>query len=155
MHLEDLHAPGEVRRRHEDLAIEAARAQQRRVELVEQVGGGDHHELLRAAEAVHLHQQLVERLVLLARDVAAARGAHGVELVDEDDRRAGLARLAEQAPDARRAEAGEHLDERGRRLCEELGLGLGGSATAPVFTFRSFVRTKAPPLPGFTCFGTR
>ena len=31
-----------------------------------------------------------------------------------------LARLAEQAPDARRAEAGEHLDERGRRLREEL-----------------------------------
>ena len=44
--------------------------------------------LSRAAEAVELHEQLVERLVLLARDVVAARGAHGVELVDEDDRRA-------------------------------------------------------------------
>ena len=31
----------------------------------------------------------------------------------------GLARLAEQPPDARRAEAGEHLDERGGRLREE------------------------------------
>src|SRR5580765_151710 len=28
------------------------------------------------------------------------------------------------------------------------------SVTAPVFTFRSFVRTKAPPLPGFTCWNS-
>ncbi len=68
----------------------------------------------RAAEAVHLDEQLVERLVLLAGDVVAARGAHRVELVDEDDRRPGLACLAEEAPDARRAEAGEHLHERRR-----------------------------------------
>ena len=75
--------------------------------------------LVARAEAVHLDQQLVERLVLLAGDVVAARGADRVELVDEDDRRRVLARLAEQAPDARRAEAGEHLDERRRRLREE------------------------------------
>src|SRR5512134_1252601 len=28
------------------------------------------------------------------------------------------------------------------------------SSTAPVFTFRSFVRTNAPPLPGFTCWNS-
>ena len=28
------------------------------------------------------------------------------------------------------------------------------STTAPVFTLRSFVRTKAPPLPGFTCWNS-
>ena len=37
-----------------------------------------------------------------------------------------LARLAEQAADARGAEAGEHLDERGRRLREELRARLVG-----------------------------
>ena len=52
------------------------------------------------------------------------RAADGVELVDEDDRRRVLARLAEQPPDARGAEAREHLDERGGRLREELGAGL-------------------------------
>ena len=36
----------EVGRRDEDLAVEAARAQQRRVELVEQVGGRDHDDLV-------------------------------------------------------------------------------------------------------------
>src|SRR5581483_11723815 len=38
------------------------------------------------------------------------------ELVDEDDRRRVLARLFEELADARRAEAGEHLDERRRAL---------------------------------------
>ncbi len=28
------------------------------------------------------------------------------------------------------------------------------SMTAPVFTLRSFVRTNAPPLPGFTCWNS-
>ena len=67
----------------------------------------------RAAEAVELDEQLVERLILLAVEaVAAARRADRVELVDEDDRGRVLARLGEQLADARRAEAGEHLDER-------------------------------------------
>ena len=52
------------------------------------------------------------------------RAADRVDLVDEDDRRRVLARLGEQAPDARRAEAGEHLDERGGRLREEVRAGL-------------------------------
>ena len=51
----------------------------------------DHHHVVAIAEAVELHQELVQRLVLLARDVLAAGGAHGVELVDEDDRRGRLA----------------------------------------------------------------
>src|SRR5215207_10135965 len=39
---EDVAAALEVRRRHKDLAVEAAGPQQRRVELLEQVRGGDH-----------------------------------------------------------------------------------------------------------------
>ena len=86
--VEDRAAALQVGRGHEDLAVEAARAQQRRVELLEHVGGGDHDHVVALAEPVELHQELVERLVLLARDVLAAGGAHRVELVDEDDRRA-------------------------------------------------------------------
>src|SRR6185436_21194845 len=56
----------------------------------------------------------------------AALGTDGVELVDEDDRGLVLARLAEEAADARGAEAGEHLDERGRRLRVEGRAGLVG-----------------------------
>ena len=113
-------APLHIGRGDEDLAVEASGAQQRRVELVEQVGGGDHDQSSARGEAVHLDQQLVERLVLLAGEVCAAAAADGVELVDEDDRRLLLARDREQTPDASRAKAREHLDERRRRLGEEL-----------------------------------
>ena len=50
--------------------------------------------------------------------------AHGIELVDEHDRRGMLAGRLEQPPDSRGAHAHEHLHERGRRLREEGGPGL-------------------------------
>jgi hypothetical protein len=126
VHLQDAETSFDIGGHDEHLAIEAARAQQRGVELVEQVGGGDHDDPAAAGEAVHLDEQLVERLVLLARDVSAAATADGVELVDEDDRRFVFAGDGEQAPDAGGAEAGEHLHEGGGRLGEELGARLVG-----------------------------
>ena len=97
----------------EDLAVEAAGAEQRRVEVLEPVRRAHHDDLVARAEAVELDEQLVQRLVLLAVErVAAARAADRVELVDEDDRRRVLARLLEELADAGGAEAGEHLDER-------------------------------------------
>src|SRR4029079_14659426 len=79
--------------------------------------------LLARLEAGHRGEELVEGLVALAGDVAAAGRADGVELVDEEDRRSVVARLLEEAADPGGAEAGEHLDERGSRLAEE---GCGG-----------------------------
>ena len=63
-----------------------------------------------------------------------------------------LARLAEQAPDARGAEAGEHLDERRRRLREELrarlvGDGLGQQRLAGARAARGAGRPWAPWRP--------
>ena len=77
--------------------------QQRGVELLEQVRRGDHDEFAGRREAVHLDEQLIERLLALGVVVRPAHGADGVDLVDEDDRRRVLARLAEQPPDARLA----------------------------------------------------
>ena len=64
-------------------------------------------------EAVHLDEQLVERLFALfvAERVAAAAAAHGVELVDEDDARRVAACVLEQPPHARGADARIHFDE--------------------------------------------
>ncbi len=108
------------------LAVEAPGAQQRRVELLEEVGRGHDDDVAGRGEAVHLDEQLVEGLLALGVVVGAAPRADRVELVDEEDRGRVLARLAEQAADARGAEAGEHLDERRRRLREELRAGLVG-----------------------------
>ena len=84
---ENLLAPLDVGRADGHLAIEPARAQQRRVEDVGAVGRRDDDDALVGGEAVHLDEQLVERLLALfvAERVAAAAAADRVELVDEDD----------------------------------------------------------------------
>ena len=60
--------------------------------------------------------QSASSFVEMFAGLGAALTADGVDLVDEDDRLLVLARLGEQAPDAGRAQAGEHLHEGGRRL---------------------------------------
>jgi hypothetical protein len=66
-------------------------------------------------EAVHLDQQLVQRLLALfmAEGVPAAIPADRVELVDEDDAGLVTAGVAEQPAHARGANAGVHFDEVG------------------------------------------
>ena len=98
----------------EHLAIEAAGAEQRRVEHLGAVGRAHDDDALARIEAVHFREQLIERLLALL--VAAERALHAhlaerVELVDEDDARRLRFGLLEQIADAGGADADEHLDE--------------------------------------------
>jgi hypothetical protein len=96
--LQDHVAAGQVGGVHADLTVEAARAQQRRVQHVGPVRGRDQDDAAAYVEAVHLDQQLVERLLALVVATAhagTAVPAHGVDLVDEDDRRGVLLGLLE------------------------------------------------------------
>ena len=82
-----------------------------------------------ALEAVHLDQQLVQRLLALvvaAAEARAALAADRVDLVDEHDAGRVLLRLLEHVAHARRADADEHLDEVGAGDREERHLGLAG-----------------------------
>ena len=129
VHLQDLLAAGDVRVGHHDLAVEAAGAQQRGVEHVGTVGGGDEDDALVGLEAVHLDQQLVQRLLALvvaAAEARAAMPADGVDLVDEDDAGRILLGLLEHVAHARGADADEHLDEVGAGDGEERHVGLAG-----------------------------
>ena len=113
----------------DDLAVEAPGAQQRRVEDVGPVGGRDHDDVVLHLEAVHLDEQLVERLLALvvaAAEAGAAVAADGVDLVHEDDARAVLLGLLEQVAHARGADADEHLDEVGAGDREERHARLAG-----------------------------
>jgi hypothetical protein len=104
-------------------------AQQRRVEHVRAVGGGDDDDALVALEAVHLDQQLVQRLlalVIAAAQAGAAMAADRVDLVDEDDAGRVLLGLLEHVAHARGADADEHLDEVRAGDGEERHLGLAG-----------------------------
>ena len=127
--LEDLLAAAHVGQRHDDLAVEAARAQQRRVEHVRTVRRGDDDDAFVAFEAVHLDEQLVERLLALvvtAAEAGAAMTADRVDLVDEDDAGRVLLRLVEHVAHARGADADEHLDEVRTGDREERHLGFAG-----------------------------
>ena len=129
VHLEDLAAAVAVGPVDDDLPVEAARAQQRRVEDVGPVRRGDQDDVVLHLEAVHLDEQLVQRLLALvvaAAETRAAMPADGVDLVHEDDARRGLLGLLEQVADARGADADEHLDEVRARDREERDARLAG-----------------------------
>src|SRR5205807_9574507 len=103
-----------VRTIDDDAPVEAARTQQRRIEDVRAIRRRDEDDAFVRFEAVHLDEQLIERLLALvvaAAEAGAAMSADGVDLVDEDDARRVLLALLEQIADARRADADEHLDE--------------------------------------------
>jgi hypothetical protein len=65
MDAEDIYAPLLVRPVDQYLAIEAAGAQQRRVENLGSIGRRQVHEPAERIETVHLDQELIERLLLL------------------------------------------------------------------------------------------
>ncbi len=116
VHLQDGLAPADIRVADHHLPVEAARAHQRGVEDVRPVGGRNHDDALVRAEAVHLHQQLVQGLLALvvpAAQAGAALAADGVDFVDEDDAGRVFLRLFKQVADARRAHADEHLHKIG------------------------------------------
>ena len=88
VHPQDLLASADVGIGHHHLTVEAARAQQGRIEHVGPVGGGDEDDALVGLEAVHLDQQLIEgllALVVTSAEAGAAVAADGVDFVDEDD----------------------------------------------------------------------
>ena len=127
MDLEDLLTPPQVWQRHDDLAVEAARTQQRRIEHVGAVRRSDDDDALVALEAVHFDEQLVQGLLTLVMTTTEARATmatDGIDLVDEDDAGRVLLRLIEHVPDAGRADTDEHLDEVGARDREERNLRL-------------------------------
>ena len=84
-------------------------------------------------EAVHLDEELVQRLLALvvtAAEAGAAMAADGVDLVDEDDAGRVLLALHEEVAHARGADADEHLDEVRARDREERHAGLAGDRRA-------------------------
>ena len=87
---QDLFSTADVGQRDHHLPVEAARAQQGRIEDIGAVGGRYEDHPFVGLEPVHLHQQLVEGLFPLVMAAAEARtpvASHRVDLVDEDDAR--------------------------------------------------------------------
>ena len=126
---QDLLAALDVGQAHVDLAVKPSGAQQRGVQDIHPVGGGQHHNALVGAEAVHLHQQLIQRLltlVMAAAQSAAALTAHGVDLVDKHDGRRFLFGLQKQVADTAGAYTHIHLHKVGAGDGQELYVCLTG-----------------------------
>ena len=139
VHHENLLAAADIRQRHHHLAVEAARAQQRGIEHVGTVGRGDHDHARVALEAVHLHQQLVQRLLALvvaAAQAGAALAADRIDFIDEHDARRMLLGLLEHVAHARGTHTDEHLDEVRTGNGEERHLGFAGDGLAPAGSCR-------------------
>ena len=86
VHLQDGYPPGLVGIVHRYLAVKAARAQQSGVQNVPAVGGRHHNHALVDVEAVHFHQQLIQRLfpfIVSATQARATMAAHGVNFIDK------------------------------------------------------------------------
>ena len=128
VHLENLLALLDVGKPDFDLTVETAGTHERLVQNVGAVRGREDDDARIGLEAVHLGQQLVERVLALVvageSGVLAAGAADGVDLVDEDDARRLLLGLLEKVADTRGAHADEHLDEVGTRNREERHVGL-------------------------------
>ena len=123
VHLEDLRPALQVGPVEHHLAVEAAGAQQRRVQDLRPVGGGQEDDAFLRIEAIHLRQELIQGLfpliVAAHHGTDAARLPQGIQLVDEDDARGRRLRLREEVAHAGRADADEHLDEVGTAQAEE------------------------------------
>src|SRR6266851_4261486 len=129
MHVEDRATALDVGAVEHDLTVEAAGPQERRVENIGTVRGGDDDDVRAGVEAVHLHEDLVQGLLALvvrAAEAGATLAADRVDLVDEHDAGGVALRLIEQVAYARGADADEHLDELGARDREERHARLAG-----------------------------
>ena len=129
MDIEDLAPAVAVGRLDADAAVKPPRPQQRLVEDLGTVGRAQDDDGVVALEAVHLGEDLVERLLALVVGAgdphrSLARAADGVELVDEDDRRGRLLGLGEQVAHTGGADAHDRLDELRGGDREERGVGL-------------------------------
>src|SRR5512135_201296 len=111
MYLQDRQAACTIRSIQRHLPVKASGAQQGWIEYVRAVGGRDDDHVRVVVEAVHLDQDLVERLLPFVVTTAQARAAmpsYRVDLVHENERRRFGLGLLKQVTDAARADADEH-----------------------------------------------
>ena len=113
-----------------DLTVETSCSEQGRVEHVGTVGGSEDNDTAVGTKTVHLCEQGVQRVLTLVvtthRGVTAARTAHGINLINEDDARRLCLGLLEEVADTTGTHTHEHLHEVGTRHREERDTGLTG-----------------------------
>ncbi len=107
--------------RHGHLAVETTR-RKCRIEHIRTVGRSDDDEVRIVVEAVHLDEQLVQRLlafvVATAHAGTATLAADSIDLVDEDDGGGVLLGLIEQVAHTGGTETHEHISTKSEPAIE-------------------------------------
>ncbi|KAL3304298.1 AAA family ATPase [Colletotrichum asianum] len=126
--LEDGLATGVVRRADVHDAVETPGAEQRGVHLLRPVGGRQDEHAREGLKPVHLGEQRREHVdgALALGAAAGALSADGVDLVKEDDARAGRARAFKELSDGTLRLAHVHVEELGALDGKKVETGLGG-----------------------------
>src|SRR5258708_29246218 len=102
MYAENLFAAANIRKRHYNAAIKASWPQQRGIKHVWAVRGSNQDYAFVRFKAIHLHQELVQRLFALIVSAAksgAAMASDTVNFVNEDDARSIFLALFKQIAD--------------------------------------------------------
>ena len=110
----DLLAPLDIGVGHLHLTVKPAGAQQRRVQHIGAVGGGNDDDALIRLKSVHFDQQLVQRLfplVIAAAITHATRPANRVDLINEHDAGGGFLGLFKHVAHPGCADADKHFHE--------------------------------------------
>ena len=118
MHLEDCFAAFDIRPVNYHAPVKAARTQQRRIQNVGAVGGSNNNHMRVGVKAVHLNQDLVERLfalIVAATQSSATLAADGIDLVNKDDARTLALGLFKQIAHAAGSNAHKHFHKFGTR----------------------------------------
>src|SRR5215471_3721424 len=105
-------------------------AQQRRIEYIGAVSCRDKNNAFIGFEAIHLDEQLVERLlalVIAAAETGATMPADSIDFVNEDNTRRILLGLLEHVADTACAHTNEHFNEVGAGNGEERHVGFAGN----------------------------
>ena len=122
MHGKNLLTPTNIRQANYDLTVETPRTQQRRVQHVRAVSGGNDNDAVVHFKAVHLYQQLVESLLTLVMTTAhtgTTMTTNGVDLIDKDNARRMLLGLFEHVANTARTNTDKHLNKVGTGNGEE------------------------------------
>ena len=122
MHLENRLTAFQIRPVHDNSSVKTARAQQCLVQNLRTVCRAKNQNSLRGVEAVHLGEQLIERLFALfvsAAVLGVTASADRVDLIDEDDAGRVLRCFLEQVAHTRSADADIQLDKVGTCQREE------------------------------------
>ena len=116
MDAENLFSAYDIRNADDDLTVESARTQQRRIQYVRPVCRSQDDDACVFCESVHFDQQLVQRLfpfIVAAAKTCASLTSYRIDLIDKDDAGRVLLGLLEQISDTGCADADEHFDEVG------------------------------------------